>query len=490
MARNIDDTLQVREWSHMAEQSGKFKAIDIRASSADKHVYIVKDLRDNGIKALKIFKHRQQGSILAWREFNLYRELNERSNLDHIVRILEPPLEEDFPGVGLLMERAEYSLYEHLLALSNNNVKITTSMALDWLYQIVVGLDAVAKVGASHNDMKPENVLVFKGPKGSDWLKVTDFESSSKRNTGSSTRFVTEMYCPPEGWERPRDGSIYSTRYDIYTCGLMLAKFLSPTLSVPFEGVGGNQKNEKKKEPDQGTLKLFLSENGITGNPANLILKCCMPKARDRFQSFEELLDSISGKSIEIKPMLDYTDVDDFRKRYEAGINLMASKKFRSSKYGTATLENIDLVERTRIELEDLEKKIRASDLSKHDSDLVQEIEVMRQNYEATREKAALYDSELLYKSLNEMKARIASAKKTCRSKGAFAEFKMKEARKVVPLLADFTKIAFCWGPPFTTPNNQREDGKGRERYSLVDINNGKYLEALSNSAKQNLRMI
>lgn len=93
--------------------------------------------------------------------------------------------------------------------------------ALGIIRQVALGLEAAAKAGLLHRDMKPGNVLITPGDK----VKVIDFGLAVDSQEGDTEEIIwaTPYYVPPETLERqPED-----VRTDIYALGMTLRYLLT-----------------------------------------------------------------------------------------------------------------------------------------------------------------------------------------------------------------------------------------------------------------------
>lgn len=108
------------------------------------------------------------------------------------------------------------------------NGRLPYQTALDFITQIVAGIEVAHENHTIHRDIKPQNVIVSKNGT----LKVTDFgiAKAATSNTVASSAMGSVHYISPE----QARGGYSDERSDIYSLGITLYEML--TGRVPFEG--------------------------------------------------------------------------------------------------------------------------------------------------------------------------------------------------------------------------------------------------------------
>ena len=130
----------------------------------------------------------------------------------------------------LLLEYGDCGTLEDFFRLEG--VKYTWDVKVDLLYDIASGLEAISDSGVCHGDLKPTNVLVFRGGESSFVAKLCDFGSAViSCDCRSGTTFQLQSITPP--WDAPESAGDIDVdeidMVDVYGYGLIAC-------SVALEG--------------------------------------------------------------------------------------------------------------------------------------------------------------------------------------------------------------------------------------------------------------
>ncbi|XP_048404151.1 STKc_p38 domain-containing protein [Stegostoma tigrinum] len=158
----------------------------------------------------------------AYRELRLLKH-NKQENVICLLNVFSP---EDylhtFQSFYLVMPFVERDL-NHIL----KRQKLSESMVVFLLYQILRGLKYIHSAGIVHRDLKPSNLAVNQDCE----LKILDFGLARPTETEMTGYVITRWYRPPEiilNWMH------YSYSVDIWSVGCILAEMV--TRSVIFPG--------------------------------------------------------------------------------------------------------------------------------------------------------------------------------------------------------------------------------------------------------------
>jgi len=205
---------------------GRYKLIDERGRGSFATVYVVRDLGDNRIYALKVM-HLElsgDGELLArfQREAHILLNLND----SHIVQIFDYGNDNNMHYIVM-----DYIDGQSLKYYMINQGPMEPLRAINYARQMTEGLDTAYKQGVVHRDIKPQNILI----NSKDIIKITDFGLARGRDTVTLTQsnvfMGTAYYISPEQAE---SGRLADTRSDLYSVATVLFEML--TGRPPYEG--------------------------------------------------------------------------------------------------------------------------------------------------------------------------------------------------------------------------------------------------------------
>jgi tetratricopeptide (TPR) repeat protein len=169
-------------------------------------------LSDGSVVALKIPKDQEKGEEILRKESDIIRDIHH----PHIVQVF------GYHSISELflieMEYVEgYNLGDILDGVDPKS-PLTFQQMLQWTLQILDGLAAIHAARVSHNDLKPQNILI--DAKSGD-VKITDFGASRRLEDVWvwTKRHGTEAYMAPEV---ALDGKRGRNVSDIYSVGVLL----------------------------------------------------------------------------------------------------------------------------------------------------------------------------------------------------------------------------------------------------------------------------
>ena len=205
---------------------GRYKLIDERGRGSFATVYVVRDLGDNRIYALKVM-HLElsgDGELLA----RFQREAHILLNLSdsHVVRIFDYGNDNNMHYIVM-----DYIDGQNLKYYMINQGPMDPLRAINYARQIAEGLEAAYKQGVVHRDIKPQNILI----NSKDIVKITDFGLARGRDTVTLTQsnvfMGTAYYISPEQAESGRSAD---SRSDLYSVATVLFEMLAGR--PPYEG--------------------------------------------------------------------------------------------------------------------------------------------------------------------------------------------------------------------------------------------------------------
>ncbi len=196
-------------------------------------VWQARRLKDGATVAVKIPKDQEKGEEVLRKESDIIKDIHH----PNVVRIHGFHIMSEL----FVIEMEFVDGYDLAKVLDNVSTRapLTFERMLEWTLQILDGLAAVHAANISHNDIKPQNILV---EKSSGTAKITDFGSSRRLEDVWvwTKRHGTEAYMAPEvalEGKRARDVS------DIYSIGVLLYEMATGRLpySSPHQLLTGVQ---------------------------------------------------------------------------------------------------------------------------------------------------------------------------------------------------------------------------------------------------------
>ena len=200
----------------------RFRLVSVAGQGSFGEVWRATRISDGHDVALKIPKDQEKGEEVLKRESDIIKDINHAN----IVKVFGYHSISDFFIIE--MEYVEgYSLAEILDGV-NTDTPLTFSQMLEWSLQILNGLWVVHKANISHNDLKPQNILI---ESQSNTVKITDFGTSRRLEDVWvwTKRHGTEAYMAPEVALEGKRGRNVS---DIYSLGVLLYEMV--TGSLPY----------------------------------------------------------------------------------------------------------------------------------------------------------------------------------------------------------------------------------------------------------------
>jgi serine/threonine-protein kinase len=181
----------------------------------------------------------------------------------------------------------EYVRGEDLRSFIHRTKALTVGTAVSLARQVAEGLAEAHKLGITHRDLKPGNIMIDKDGQA----KIMDFgiarAKQEKGVTGEGAVIGTPEYMSPEQVEgKPAD-----PRSDIYALGVILFEMLVGC--PPFEGeTPFSIATKHKTEPPPVPKKLVPQ---IPDALNTIILRCLEKDATKRFQTADELVADLSA---------------------------------------------------------------------------------------------------------------------------------------------------------------------------------------------------
>ena len=256
-------------------------------------VFMARHRRMKRIVAIKILTEKVTRSEVRLRRFQ--REVEAAARLVHPNIVTAFDADKDGGLFYLVMEFVDG---QDLGQLIKQQGALDVATAVDYTIQAARGLAYAHEEGVVHRDIKPHNLLVDK----QGVVKVLDMglvSFDTDQRTTESSESLTENnqiigtldYMSPEQAE---DVHRVDSRTDIYSLGCTLFRIL--TDKPPFEGKNAIQKLMAHRTHPIPSLR--RCRGGIPELLDRVCQKMLAKKAEDRYQSMEEVIESLEACSL------------------------------------------------------------------------------------------------------------------------------------------------------------------------------------------------
>jgi len=205
--------------------AGRYEVIEELGTGGMGRVYRVQDTQLNEEVALKLIKPEIAAAPMAVERFRNEIKIARKITHKNVCRMYD--LHEEGKNLFLTME---YVRGEDLKSLIHRTKALTVGTAVSIARQVAEGLSEAHKLGITHRDLKPGNIMIDKEGNA----KIMDFgiarSARTEGMTGEGTIVGTPEYMSPEQVE----GKELDHRSDLYSLGVILYEMV--TGRMPFMG--------------------------------------------------------------------------------------------------------------------------------------------------------------------------------------------------------------------------------------------------------------
>jgi serine/threonine protein kinase/tetratricopeptide (TPR) repeat protein len=262
--------------------AGRYEIIEELGAGGMGRVYRAHDTKLNEEVALKLIKPEIAAEKRVVERFR--NELRTARKIRHKNVCGMYDFHEEGKTLYLTME---YVRGEDLKSLIHRTKTLSIGTALSIAHQVAEGLGEAHKLGITHRDLKPGNIMIDKDGQA----KIMDFGIARVRQekgiTGEGAVIGTPEYMSPEQVE----GKEADQRADLYALGVILFEMV--TGRVPFEGETPLSVAHKHRYEEPPVPKKLAPQ--VPEGLNKLILRCLEKDKAKRYQTAEELIADLAG---------------------------------------------------------------------------------------------------------------------------------------------------------------------------------------------------
>ncbi|MFV0247971.1 MAG: serine/threonine-protein kinase [Tenacibaculum sp.] len=249
-------------------------------------------LKKSEYSIIRKVKHKKRGTIYVIKEIKLSDDIpipnySQRVNHKNVVKCIDVfnCQKKNNKYICFVLEWLEgKTLRESLLA---GEFEVT----IDFLLQILEGLNYLHRHNIIHGDIKPDNIFVIK-KNGFIYPKLIDYNS---RIPKGDAVFVTPSYAPPEYIKKPtKQNDLWAIGCILYEILTNKRAFVIDSTNIWSEGKFNFPFNKIKSLPEPFRYICF---------------KCLRHSSKERFSSTREIIKILENKKrfkLKIKMLRDY----------------------------------------------------------------------------------------------------------------------------------------------------------------------------------------
>jgi serine/threonine protein kinase len=273
----------------------KYEIVEKIGAGGMATVYRAKHLVFNELRAIKVVSSRMMEDANFLKRFRNEAVITRKLQHPNAVRVDDiDSLADGRPCI--IMELVEGS---NLRSVIEQEGPLPLARVLEIGRQAAAALGAAHRLGITHRDIKPDNIVLLKQPDGTDLVKVLDFGIAKLKEsegggayTATQTGMVigTPQYISPEQASGKRAEAI-DGRADLYSLGVVMFEMLTGRL--PFESdtpLGLLLQHVQAAVPPPREVRPDLN---IPEPVSQLLMKLLEKDPGKRFQSAEELTSAL-----------------------------------------------------------------------------------------------------------------------------------------------------------------------------------------------------
>ncbi|HYX71018.1 MAG TPA: serine/threonine-protein kinase, partial [Terriglobales bacterium] len=294
------DQAQLRALSELLQGMvirDKYQVLEKIGAGGMAVVYKARHLAFNEIRALKLVSSRMLEDQDFLKRFKTEAVVTRKLQHANAVRVDDIDTTED----GRPFIVMEYVEGQNLRQVIGKAGRIEVNRALKIAMQVALALGAAHRLGITHRDIKPDNILLVTQPDSSDLVKVLDFGIAKVREgafdtgagyTATQTGMVvgTPQYISPEQ-AMGKHGKEVDGRADLYSLGVVIYEMITGQLPFESDTPMGMLIHHIQTAPRPPHL--LRPELNIPEPVSKLLMKALAKHPEDRFQSADEMYEAL-----------------------------------------------------------------------------------------------------------------------------------------------------------------------------------------------------
>ena len=294
------DQAQLRALSELLQGMvirDKYQVLEKIGAGGMAVVYKARHLAFNEIRALKLVSSRMLEDQDFLKRLKTEAVITRKLQHANAVRVDDIDTTED----GRPFIVMEYVEGQNLRQAIAKEGRIPVNRALKIAMQVALALSAAHRLGITHRDIKPDNILLVTQPDGSDLVKVLDFGIAKVREgafdtgagyTATQTGMVvgTPQYISPEQ-AMGKHGKEVDGRADLYSLGVVIYEMITGQLPFESDTPMGMLIHHIQTAPRPPHL--LKPELNIPDPVSRLLMKALAKHPEDRFQSADEMYEAL-----------------------------------------------------------------------------------------------------------------------------------------------------------------------------------------------------
>ena len=280
------------EWAPGALIRNKYRILGRIGRGAMGTVYKAEHIALEEVRALKVMSPQLASDLEFVQRFQQEARAARRLQHRNIVRVDDLDQAED-GSLFIAMEHVDGVSLCQLLQAVNGPLPLERAFRI--VRGIGEGLGVAHSLGIVHRDIKPDNILLARGPEGTDLPKLADFgiaalKEHSTTFTSGSRFLLTPMYAAPEQWQR-LPGRELDGRTDLYALGVTFYQMLTGRL--PFDASGPEQWMYAHLNSEPVPPSRCNSALSQLAGADELVLKLLCKNSADRFPDAQTFLSEL-----------------------------------------------------------------------------------------------------------------------------------------------------------------------------------------------------